>query len=57
MPQAIATMKARGGKIDYVSKHDLNLVTDNKPHQVQNPHFGSLPMPLTFSRSWIVVYQ
>jgi tRNA G18 (ribose-2'-O)-methylase SpoU len=35
VPQAIAAMKARGGRIEYVSKHDLNLVTDNKPHQVR----------------------
>lgn len=34
MPQAIAAMKERGGTIQYVSKHDLNLATDNKPHQV-----------------------
>ncbi|EIE24249.1 SpoU rRNA methylase family protein [Coccomyxa subellipsoidea C-169] len=33
VPQAIAAMKERGGTIKYVSKHDLNLVTDNKPHQ------------------------
>ncbi|BDA46054.1 rRNA methyltransferase 1, mitochondrial [Coccomyxa sp. Obi] len=33
IPQAVAAMKERGGSIQYVSKHELNLVTDNKPHQ------------------------
>ena len=30
IPQAVAAMKERGGSIQYVSKHELNLVTDNK---------------------------
>lgn len=36
MPQAIAAMKQVGGRIQYVTKHDLNLVIDNKPHQVRS---------------------
>ena len=27
-------MKAAGGSIEYISKHELNLVVDNRPHQV-----------------------
>ena len=34
VPQAIAAMKAVGGRIEYVSKHDLNQVVENRPHQV-----------------------
>lgn len=34
IPQAIAAMKAAGGSIEYVTKHELNQVVDNRPHQV-----------------------
>ena len=34
IPQAIAAMKAAGGSIEYISKHELNLVVGNRPHQV-----------------------
>lgn len=34
VPQAIAAMRAAGGSIEYVTKHDLNQVVENRPHQV-----------------------
>jgi hypothetical protein len=35
VPQAVAAMRARGGGVEFVSKHELNLVTENRPHQAR----------------------
>ena len=36
-------MKAAGGSIEYVTKHDLNLVVDNRPHQVSQHSLMDAP--------------
>ena len=46
MPQAIAAMRARGGGVQFVGKHELNLVTENRPHQARTV-LHALPGPLT----------
>lgn len=33
--QAVAAVQARGGAVRWASKHDLNLLVDNRPHQVR----------------------
>ena len=33
--QAITAMKLRGGAVQYVDKHELNMVTENRLHQVR----------------------
>ena len=42
IPQAITAMKAAGGSIEYVTKHDLNQLVDNRPHQV--PHLSLMDL-------------
>ena len=39
LQQAIAAVTARGGAVRWASKHDLNLLVDNRPHQASaSPH-------------------
>lgn len=39
--QAVTAMKQRGGAVQYVDKHELNMVTDNRLHQVWGCTFAA----------------
>ena len=43
-------MKAAGGSIEYISKHELNLVVDNRPHQVSPRYLTSSLMTTIATR-------
>lgn len=39
---AVTRAQDLGVDVQHVTKHDLNMVVDNKPHQVQEQHLPSM---------------